>query len=699
MKLADMKNIFNKKGVKYTIVFSVSFLAIYIVMLTSLITKKYDIKEGDIAKYDIQAPREVKDRIATQQRIDDAVSQVDKQYTQKTDAKSRANSEINQIFTSFAQIKASQGDDNKAKITKIKTQLSSLNITLSDVDMNTILGMTSDEAKSLQTLLVETLSNLYDNNNIQANDNNSKFSESIKNAKSTVSDSLINSKFNQEIINMSINLVNQEIKPNMVYDKEKTDELIKQVKSNIKNVIIKKDQIIIKKGEPVTNQQIEVLKDLGVLNNNKTTDWYIYASLAVVVCIVMAFQWYYISKYHKEIFKQCKMMILIGILNFIALILARTLYIISPFLIPLLCIPMLYTLLLNDKISLAINTMNCILITIVSGFNIQIVLLAILNSVLGVIILRKMQQRNDIIYSALIIAVMNAIFVFAGGFLLSNNIVEIAKNTGYSFLACMISAVLAIGFLPFFESSFDIVTTVKLLELSNPNQPLLKRLLLEAPGTYHHSVLVGNLSELAAEEIGANTVLARVSSYYHDIGKIKRPYFFKENQLAHENPHDKITPNLSTLIITSHVKDGLELAKESNLPKIIQDVIQQHHGTYLVKYFYLTVKNSSKNPDDVEEENFRYGGPIPQTKEAGIIMLADAVEASVRSITDPTKGKIEEMVNNIIKDRLNAGQLDDCDITLKDLSKIRQAFLKTLTSIYHGRIEYPADKWDNKKQM
>jgi cyclic-di-AMP phosphodiesterase PgpH len=295
-----------------------------------------------------------------------------------------------------------------------------------------------------------------------------------------------------------------------------------------------------------------------------------------------------------------------------------------------------------------------------------------------------MQQRNDILLSTAYIALMCAVLTFSTGTLLSNDMMEVLESTAMGGVGILLSGILAIGFLPVFETTFDIVTTVKLLELSNPNSPLLKKLLMEAPGTYHHSVLVSNLAELAAEEIGGNSVLARIGSFYHDIGKTKRPYFFKENQIGKDNPHDKITPNLSTLIITSHVKDGLEMAKEYNLPKVIRDIIAQHHGTTLVKYFYYKMKNSPEGGEEVKEADFRYPGPIPESKEAGIIMLADSVEAAVR--------KIEEMVNNIIKDKLHSGQLDNCDLTLKDLTKIRQCFLKVLSGIYHERIEYPTEE-------
>ncbi len=454
---------------------------------------------------------------------------------------------------------------------------------------------------------------------------------------------------------------------------------------------------MVKKGEPVTADQLGILKDLGLLNNNNELNLTIYAALGGLVLLILILQWYYLYKYHKWIFKDTSKLILLNILIVIAILLARTLSILSPFLIPFACVPMLMSLLLDHRISSTVSILNCVLISAVIGFKVDITLLAIVNASFAGIIIRKMQQRNDIIYSAIPFMIINMTLTFFVGFLVSNNIYDVIMKSGFSALSAIISAVLAIGFLPFFESFFDIVTTVKLLELSNPNSPLLKKLLIEAPGTYHHSLLVANLAEVAAEQVGGNTVLTRVASYYHDIGKIKRPYFFKENQLGNDNPHDKITPNLSSLIITSHVKDGLEMAKENKLPKVIQDIIEQHHGTYLVKYFYLIVKNSSEHPEEVQETNFRYLGPIPTTKESGIIMLADAVEASVRSIANPTNGKIEEMVNNIIKERLNEGQLDHCNLTLKDIDIIRTSFLKSLSGIYHKRIEYPDDKWQNKK--
>lgn len=693
MEQISLKRLFSGEKLNRIIVFVLTFIFIYSVLVTSLVTKKYSLKEGDIARVDIKAPREVKDELSTEARIQQAVDSVPIQYNKKTEVKTEIiDRRINPFFSRLFQTKDLPLDD-KDKIQKLKNDAE---ISLSDDDYSTLLTKFSkDDLKVLQGFLVQTMSDIYDNNNIS--DNSQKDNqEDIKKAQESIQLKVNSSKLPKSLKEISSTLGYSLITPNFFYDKAKTEELKKDAIKKVAPVMIKKDQIIIKEGEPVTKNQIDILKSLGLLNNNSRFQWYIYICLIVLILLVMSIQWFYIFRYHSDIYYDVKKLIMINILNCIAILLARSLSVISPFLIPLACIPMIFTLLVNYKISLTTSVLNCILISGAVGFSIEITVLSIINAIFGSIILKKMQQRNDILYSSLYIGVINIILTSSLGFLLSNNGVDVANKTLFAGIASLVSGVLTIGFLPFFESTFDIVTTIKLLELSNPNNPLLKRLLIEAPGSYHHSILVGNLAEVAAEVVGGNPVLARVSAYYHDVGKIKRPYFFKENQLGKENPHNKITANLSTLIITSHVKDGVELAREYKIPKAIIDVIEQHHGTSLVKYFYITMKNSSERPEDIREEDFKYPGPIPATKESAIVMLADSVEAAVRSISEPTKGKIEEMVNNIIKDRLNEGQLDNCDLTLKDLNKIREAFLKVLTGIYHQRIEYPEDKWANK---
>ncbi len=252
------------------------------------------------------------------------------------------------------------------------------------------------------------------------------------------------------------------------------------------------------------------------------------------------------------------------------------------------------------------------------------------------------------------------------------------------------SIALANGFLPFLEQLFRVTSALSLLELANPNMPLLKRLLIEAPGTYHHSIIMGNLAEAAADAIGADSILVRVGAYYHDIGKLQRPYFFVENQIAQDNPHEKLSPNLSTLIITSHVRDGVELARQYGLPDSVIEIIEQHHGTDLLRYFFKrAAENVQEEKETLAEGNFRYPGPKPRSREAAIIMLADSVEAAARAMEQPTPSRLEALVDKIIQDRLELRQLDETALTLKDLDKIKAAFLKVLTGIFHHRIKYP----------
>jgi putative nucleotidyltransferase with HDIG domain len=261
-----------------------------------------------------------------------------------------------------------------------------------------------------------------------------------------------------------------------------------------------------------------------------------------------------------------------------------------------------------------------------------------------------------------------------------------------------ISAVLTIGILPFLETVFDISSSFRLMELTNPNQPLLKQLLVEAPGTYHHSVVVGNLAEAATEEIGGNSLLARVGAYYHDIGKLKRPYFFAENQEAYKNIHDDLEPSLSALVIASHVKEGVDLARKYRLPKPIIDIINQHHGTGIISYFYhraLQANNIDKS-NEVDEESYRYSGPKPQSKEAGVILLADMLEAEARTLNNPTASRIKNLTQNVISRNLVNGQLDDCNLTLRELNKIKDIFSRILTGMFHNRVEYPDEDLINK---
>jgi hypothetical protein len=316
-------------------------------------------------------------------------------------------------------------------------------------------------------------------------------------------------------------------------------------------------------------------------------------------------------------------------------------------------------------------------------------LLSCLGAILG---MNQYKQRSALMKTGVFIGGVNLVVVAAID-LLSGNYTPIS-NFGFD-LACAFVGGLGVSFvvsffLPALESLFDRTTDIKLLELSNNNIPMLRALALEAPGTYHHSVVVGSLAEAAAETIGANAVFCRTAALYHDIGKLKKVDYFVENQYGGANRHDKLSPQMSALIIASHVKEGIEMAKEMNLPPEIIDIIPQHHGTKLITYFYEKAKES-RDPElgEVGEEEFRYPGPKPQTKEAGIIMIADATEAASRTLEDPSPARLKGVIRQIIDYIFLDGQLDECDLTLRDLEKISQAFLRVLMGIYHHRVNYP----------
>ncbi len=679
----------NKENPRRVLTFLITFMFLFFILATSLITEKYNLSEGDIAKADIRAPREVEDSALTEERRQQALNSVPLQFNKETSVKADVASEVNKFFQDLEQVKNSSADSSM-KLAAIKGKTS---MSLSDEDLSYALSLSSTEAAYTKEFLLKTMDSLYDGSTISDNTQKSN-QEDIKKAQEYVLIQVNSSKLSKASREVATAVGYSEIKPNFYYDKYKTEELKREALKKVSPVMIKKDQIIVKEGEPVTKDQIKILQELSLINSNSHYSGYLYLSLGVLVLFVMALQWFYLSKYYNEIFKDTKKLIMINMLNCAAVLLARTINMVSPFFIPLAFIPMIFTLAVNYKVALVSTVLNCILISGAVNFNVEITLLAAANALAGSIIIKKMNQRNEILFATLYISIINVVLTFSIGLLISSNVPDVANKSLQAFIAGILSGILTIGFLPFFENVFDVLTAIKLLELTNPNNPLLKRLLIEAPGTYHHSILVGNLSELAVEAVGGDPIFARACAYYHDVGKLKRPYFFKENQLENDNPHNKITPNLSTLIIISHVKDGVELAREYKLPKKIIDVIEQHHGTSLVQYFYLTVKNSSMNPSGLNEDDFRYKGPIPESREAAVIMLADAVEAAVRSIADPTGEKIEEKVNYIIKNRMDDGQLDNCELTLRDIEKVRKSFLSIFNGIYHNRIEYPVDKWE-----
>jgi len=409
----------------------------------------------------------------------------------------------------------------------------------------------------------------------------------------------------------------------------------------------------------------------------------------------------FMRRYYRKVYENDSLMLLVGLIFILILSLTRVLTIIrlgdqpeinafTGYLAPVAAGSMLIAILLENRLAYFLTMIMAIYVGMITeGNQLFYAITAFVGGTVGVFQVSRLSQTSDLAKSGLYIALVNIITIFTLSLIGGNVNLNLLFAAGiFGAINGILSAILMIGALPYLETAFSITSMIKLLELSNPTHPLLKQLLLMAPGTYHHSLMVANLAEAAAEPIGANPLLVRVGSYYHDIGKVKRTDYFVENQRGYENPHEKIAPALSALIITSHVREGVELAREARLPQVIIDFIEQHHGTSLAKYFYSRALEEERE-GSISEENFRYEGPKPQSKEVALVMLADSVEAAVKSLQDPNPERIRNMVRRIIKDKLNDGQLENSDLTFKDLDTVAGSFCQMLEGIYHKRIEYP----------
>jgi putative nucleotidyltransferase with HDIG domain len=311
-----------------------------------------------------------------------------------------------------------------------------------------------------------------------------------------------------------------------------------------------------------------------------------------------------------------------------------------------------------------------------------------MNSTMAAYWIQDCRERKVFIKAGLKVGCLNIILTTALGVYTGKLAsIDLVWDWFFGFLGGISAGLVTAGITPLMEIAFDYTTDIKLLELANLDRPILRKLMIEAPGTYHHSVIVGSMVEVAASEIGANPLLAKVCGYYHDIGKIKKPLYFIENQSNGKNKHDKLAPSMSGLILIAHVKDGVEIAKENKLGHAIVETIRQHHGTSLISFFYDKAKQL-KGEDAVNIDNYRYPGPRPQTREAGLVMLADVVEAASRTLENPTPSRIQGHVQNLINKMFSDGQLDECELTLKDLHNIAKSFNKILNGIHHHRIEY-----------
>lgn len=414
--------------------------------------------------------------------------------------------------------------------------------------------------------------------------------------------------------------------------------------------------------------------------------WFKIIGLVLFLIMILIFFTIYLKSEHSELLADSEAMMLLGLI-FISSVLFMQLSKewFSPLAMPLATFVILTGLLLSRRLSLIVGIILSLIIATLNDLSLEVFYVHLFSAFMGVVVVPGIRKRADITKAGLKLILTNTITILIIHFFHNDMIKVLEKNLLWGAVNGFLSTLIVSGTLPYLETFFSRTTNIKLLELADFNQPILKRLMIAAPGTYHHSLIMASLAEQAAESIGANSLLARVGAYYHDIGKLSNPDYFIENQLNNGNPHDPLTPTMSSLIVISHVKEGVALAQQHKLDKIIIDCIEQHHGTSLIHYFY---HRALEQNTEIKTETFRYPGPQPKSKVTAILMIADAVEAASRTLEDPTPGRLKDTVEKVINNKFTDGQFAQCPITLHDLSNIADSMVVTLSGIYHARIQY-----------
>jgi len=487
------------------------------------------------------------------------------------------------------------------------------------------------------------------------------------------------------------------IERNQAMTDEKVNAAIKALPLQVKMEEVKKDEIIVSKGERLNKETVQKL--LVLFKKQEKLQFYSFLTGNILfLLLVLLVGVFFIRRELPRLYENNHYfyLILAQLLLVGVIIKITTLFPVSYYILPVSAAGILTAVLLDIDAAVFIAVMAQAFVGIFFGFDVKLMSLALIGCLIGSYAAKGASKRIHLLKAGFLIGLSNFSVIVAFGLIDNLGTRDIIANGFIRLAGGLVAWIIAPALLPILESLFTVATNIKLLELSDLNHPLLKRMSLEAPGTYHHSIIVGNLAEVACEAIGANPLLARVGAYFHDVGKLKNPEYFSENQESQEDEqkHEKLSPTMSSLIIINHVKEGVEFAKKYKLPQAIIDILNQHHGTGLIFYFYQRALEKVEDENMIKEERFRYPGPRPNTKEAGAVLLADSVEAACRAVKNPNVTKIQDTVRRVINNKFIDRQLDLCDLTIADLEKIAQIYTRVLTGLYHSRVEYPALKKD-----
>ena len=690
-------------GFKSLLLFIAAGFLVLLIFFFVCTPKQYSLTEGAKAHQTILATRDVIDEVKTQERRDTAAAKVELVYKYRNVTQEVMSS----LEAAFAELQTvqqygeslrteDQTHGNRFSEEQIETAIGLLGDTMQlDGDKVRILMRTnSDDYDKMVSNVMSAISNKLnmDKDNVKIlQDQETVFIDDLLRDFGTYYPE-IKAELRMNILPIVLKTC---IQPNWLIDLEETEQLRTQAIDAVNPVIITQGDPIISEGDVITASQIEVLRTLKLLKEG-TYDYSTYAGSAVAVFLSMVFLAMCLKLLNRNLLTDLRKLSVVLLIVVLCMVLAGISHLLpSPYIIPLSLGAILGSMLIGYRAGISIaTTLSLLFSCLIAGNNraafhdvVFILAMTISESIVVIWFLKGRPQRVRVLIAGMLSAAAGSLIVLIIKLLTSNEAPDYLTIVAWTIAGGFLNGLLGVAFQPAFESSFRLATPSRLLEVTNPNQPLMKRLMIEAPGTYHHSIIVANLAEAAADKIGANPYLARAGAYYHDIGKLKRPGYFKENQNG-DNPHERTDPYVSAAILTSHTKDGVLMAQKERMPVEIQDIIQQHHGVTPVMYFYHKALQMS-NGSHVDIDEFRYAGPKPNTKEAAIVMLADTIEAAVRSMKDPTPKGIDQFIERLVRGKLEDGQLSNCPLSLTDIDQICEAFSGILKGVYHERIEYP----------
>ncbi len=666
-----------------------TYLALYTMLVATVTPEQYDLGEGQVSPVTITASRDIEDTLATQQLRNAAMAEVQPVYITASEVQGKVRTNLEDAFARLETVRSWEIDPKEEiSSTLIKQAQNALDpMKISEESIGWLLDVKQEDLGELRETLLPMVDLLL-TDKLEAGREAEAITKLCKD--------LQNEGLDASYVTLAEQVLKCYLQPNLLLDTATYEAKRSEAAAAVEPVIYLKGRNIVRSGEIVTRAQIVMLDSLGMLKENGSLDLMMLLGMALMLALMMLVIIIYLNIFERDLMADTGKIGLVGAIFLITIGLCILCQEINVYLMPVTLGVMLTALLLKTRLALIVNIALSILCGLTAGSASSVfstsmfsmMLTSVVSGCVSVAIIRKKQQRAALLLAGLGVAASNIVTVLAVNLINSST----ALMTDFTWMAWaagsgVLAAILCIGLQPALEWMFNLVTSAKLLELSNPNQPLIRRLILEASGTYHHSIIVANLAEAAADSIGANGLLARVGAYYHDVGKLKRPLYFKENQMG-DNPHDRTDPMVSTAILTAHPRDGVALAQKSRMPKPILDIIEQHHGDTPVIYFYdRCVKQNGL--ENVDIADFRYAGPRPQTREAAIVMLADTVEAAARAQPDPTMEKMDQLIRRLVRTKMDDGQLNDSPLTMKDIDRICKAFLTVLTGVFHQRVEYP----------